>query len=128
MNTSKKQLFIGIGLHGLYDYSDGFTGVVNLRNRIEISLIKKEYGEIKDGQKLWLYFNSKNKGKIDPTILPGFIYYKGKNREDNEEYEIKVDEKDFMYLSESEEFRSYLPEDIFVWEKMYNIEEKKLRR
>lgn len=121
MSDSKKQLFIGSNLNDIYVKYGTDEEVMPLRNPVLISLLKKEYGEILDGMKIWLSANTKNNDKQDPTIFPGTIRDIGKK----DEYEILVDEKEMQYLSESEQFKDYSIEDVLDRSK-YTEEDKRL--
>lgn len=114
MNDFKKQLFIS-GVDNLED------GVMQLRNQTWISLLRKEYGKIDDGMKIWLAVDAKNNGLRDPTIFSGIIRDVGVENE----YEVLINEKDIKYLSESEEFKDYSIEDVLGSVK-FNEEHKKI--
>lgn len=101
----KKQLFICVDLNKLHGYE---YDPVPLRSKEGLNDIINSYGEIKDGMQIWCFDLTKYKGKYDPTIFPGRIIYPGVESE----YEIKVNEKDMEYLSESEKFKDYSVEDV----------------
>jgi hypothetical protein len=61
---TRKQLFFRGDLNDLYD------GKLPLRNQKYIDALKKEYGEILDGQRIWLFELTKKRGKYDQTIFP----------------------------------------------------------
>lgn len=93
-----KPVFIRGDLNALRD------GVIPLRNEVWVALLKKTYGQINDGQQIWLYELTGD----DPTVFPGTIRDIGKD----DEYEILVNESDFEYLSESEECRGLTRDDL----------------
>jgi hypothetical protein len=111
--TDKKQLFIPFDLNSLMRGGDTHP----LRNQQSIAALRQEYGEIRDGQQIWLFALTMNNDKYDPTIFPGTIRDIGKSDED--EYEIIVDEKDMEYLSESEQFKGCSIADI-IGEEWFN--------
>jgi len=110
--NSKKQLFLHGNLNDLYD------GKMPLRNPKHIELLKKEYGDIYDGQSIWLFELTKHNGKYDPTIFPGVI------RLTDGQLEIHIKESDMVYLSESEEFKGYSIEDVIGMEWLNSLKER----
>lgn len=107
--NQKKVIFIRGDLNAFHD------GVIPLRNTRWIELIKKHYGPIHDGLRIWLYEETQHDGKIDPTIFPGII----KDIGVEDEYEIQVDEKDMQYLSESKKFQNYSVADVVESKNFY---------
>jgi hypothetical protein len=84
----KKQLFIRGDLNDLQH------GKIPLRNKMWIDALHAEYGDITDGQRIWLYEITKHNGKYDPTIFPGIILIS------DGEYEIQINEAEMEYLSD----------------------------
>jgi len=97
-----KTIFIRGDLNALHN------GVLPLRNQTWIKVLRKVYGNITDGQDIWLFEDTEHNGKMDPTIFPGKIRDLGKE----DEYEILVDEKKMQYLSETKQFKGYSVEDV----------------
>ncbi len=111
MTNSGKQFFLSADLNDLMEDSR----FLPLRNQKSIEILRKEYTNIVDGLKIWLFAPTFNHGKFDPTIFPGIIKDLGKL----DEYKIMVDEKEMKYLSGSEMFNKYSIENI-IGNEWYN--------
>jgi hypothetical protein len=111
---SKKQLFINGDWN---DYSDGYF---SLRNPIWIKKLINEYGPLRNGQKVWLFYMALKNNKAHLQIFPGEI----RDVEPNGECKVYVDEKDVMDLAQSQEFKEYNISDVIGTEWFDLIKEK----
>ncbi|MGB9163281.1 MAG: hypothetical protein WCC41_02300 [Rhodomicrobium sp.] len=63
---------------------------------------------IYDGLKIWLYSDTYQNRKLDPSVFQGIVRF----NEELGEFEIEAKESDMVWLSESEQFKDYSIEDV----------------
>ena len=111
----KKQTFIPVDLNKL-PYMERYP----IMNQSTIDTIKNEYGDIYDGLKIWLYSDTYQNRKLDPSVFQGIVRF----NEELGEFEIEAKESDMVWLSESEQFKDYSIEDV-IGKEMYDEYRKK---